>query len=161
MTFQDVSDLNWHNVEDDTCIVLHVKHACELIFQPSIVVKCIYTDVPTILFFSIQITRKGLIVLRRRFCCCWSVVDSCSHCSVLCLFHVLMHIVSFLVLQSSWWGRESWLLYFVCLPDVLWFYVALPQSAVSCSSVSDCGLSTHTYFFHTHLLFNEFSKIVG
>ena len=30
---QDVLDLNWHNVEADTCIVLHVKHTCELIFS--------------------------------------------------------------------------------------------------------------------------------
>ena len=35
----------------DTCIVLHVKHACELPFQPCIVVNCIYTDVLTILLF--------------------------------------------------------------------------------------------------------------
>ena len=41
----------WHNVEADTCIVLHVKHACELIFQPCIVIKYIYTDVLTILLF--------------------------------------------------------------------------------------------------------------
>ena len=27
--------------------------------------------------------------------------------------------MSFLVLPSSLWGRESWLLYFNCLPDVL------------------------------------------
>ena len=39
MTHTDVLDLNWHNIEADTCIVLHVKHTCELIFQPSIVVK--------------------------------------------------------------------------------------------------------------------------
>ena len=51
MTRQDVLDLNWPNVEADTCIVLHVKHACELIFQPSIVVKYIYTDVLTIMLF--------------------------------------------------------------------------------------------------------------
>ena len=51
MTRQDVLGLNLHNVEADTFIALHVEHACELIFQPSIVVKCIYTDVLTILFF--------------------------------------------------------------------------------------------------------------
>ena len=51
MTRQDVLDLNCHNVEADTCIILHVKHTCELIFQPSIVVKCIYTDFLTILLF--------------------------------------------------------------------------------------------------------------
>ena len=27
MTRQDVLYLNWHNVEADNCIVLHVKHA--------------------------------------------------------------------------------------------------------------------------------------
>ena len=51
MTRQDVLDLNGYNIEADTCIVLHVKHACELIFQLSIVVKCIYTGVLTILLF--------------------------------------------------------------------------------------------------------------
>ena len=69
MTRQDVLDLNWHNVEADTCIVLHVKHACELILQRCFVVKCIYTDVLIILFFG-QIKRKGLVALRQRFCCC-------------------------------------------------------------------------------------------
>ena len=47
MTRQDVLDLNLHNVEADTCIVLHVKHACELVYQPSIVSKCIYTGIRT------------------------------------------------------------------------------------------------------------------
>ena len=32
MTRQDVLDLNWPNVEADTSIVLHDKHAYELIF---------------------------------------------------------------------------------------------------------------------------------
>ena len=39
------------SIEADTCIVLHVKHACELFFPPSFFVKCIYTDVLTILLF--------------------------------------------------------------------------------------------------------------
>ena len=50
MTRQDVLDLNC-NEEADTCIILHVKYTCELVFQPSIVVKCIYTDVLTIFLF--------------------------------------------------------------------------------------------------------------
>ena len=29
--------------------------------------------------------------------------------------------MSILVLQSSWWGRESWLLCLVCLPGVSWW----------------------------------------
>ena len=32
---------------------------------------------------------------------------------------VMQYFVSFLVLQSSLWGRESWLLDFNCLLDVL------------------------------------------
>ena len=44
-------------------------------------------------------------------------------CLVLVLFNVMHYFVSFLVLQSSWRGRESWLLYFNCLPDVLWLLV--------------------------------------
>ena len=32
---------------------------------------------------------------------------------------VMQHLVSFLVLQSPYRGRESWLLYFNCLPDVV------------------------------------------
>ena len=51
MTRKDVLELNWHNVEADICIVLHVKHTCGLIFQHSIVVKCIYTNVLTYIAF--------------------------------------------------------------------------------------------------------------
>ena len=29
--------------------------------------------------------------------------------------------MSILVLQSSWWGRESWLLCLICLPGVSWW----------------------------------------
>ena len=47
----------------------------------------------------------------------------CPHCfvGVLCLFFVLLFsTVCPPVLQSSWWGRESQLLYFICLTNVLW-----------------------------------------
>ena len=37
--------------------------------------------------------------------------------------------MSILVLQSSWWGRESWLLCLVCLPGVSWWF---------CGSSSRC-----------------------
>ena len=70
MTRKDVLDLNWHNVEADTCFVSHVKHACELFFQPSIVVKCIYTDVPTILL-SIQIGRSKAAAQLLLLICFW------------------------------------------------------------------------------------------
>ena len=36
------------------------------------------------------------------------------------LCFVMRYFVSILVLQSSRWGRESWLLCYVCLPGVSW-----------------------------------------
>ena len=41
--------------------------------------------------------------------------------SVIVLCFVVRCFVSFLVLQSSWWGRESWLLCLICLPGVSWW----------------------------------------
>ena len=38
--------------------------------------------------------------------------------SVIVLCFVVRYFVSILLLQSSQWGRESWLLCFVCLPGV-------------------------------------------
>ena len=40
--------------------------------------------------------------------------------------------MSILVLQSSWWGRESWLLCLICLPGVLWW---LSGSSSRCHGV--------------------------
>ena len=60
----------------------------------------------------------------------------------LCL--VMQYFVSFLVLQSSHWGRESWQHYFYCLLDsmwLLWFFATLPCGAVGWSAVCDCALS--------------------
>ena len=39
---------------------------------------------------------------------------------VLVLCFVVRYLISILILQSSWWGRESWFLCLVCLPGVLW-----------------------------------------
>ena len=64
LNYNDMSRCLWpefKNVEADTCIVLLVKHAYELIFQPSIDVKRIYIDVLTILRFHTN--NKGLVVL--------------------------------------------------------------------------------------------------
>ena len=44
--------------------------------------------------------------------------------------------MSILVLQSSWWGRESWLLYLICPPGVSWW---LSGSSSRCHEVV-CGL---------------------
>ena len=87
-----------------------------------------------------QITKKGLVVLRRWFFCCWLLLPLWGSVFVPCF--VVHCYVSFLVLQSSWWGRESWLLYFVFL--------------VSCSSSSRCrGLvcSVCLWYFLIILIF--------
>ena len=41
--------------------------------------------------------------------------------SVIVLCFDVRYFMSILVLQSSWWGRESWLLCLICLPGVLWW----------------------------------------
>ena len=50
--------------------------------------------------------------------------------NVLCF--VVRNFMSILVLQSSWWGRESWLLYWICLPGVSWW---LSGSSSRCHGV--------------------------
>ena len=49
--------------------------------------------------------------------CCWLLLPLFDSVIVLCF--VVRYFVSILVLQSSRWGRESWLLCFVCLPGGL------------------------------------------
>ena len=49
---------------------------------------------------------------------CWLLLPLWN--SVIALCFVVRNFMSILVLQSSWWGRESWLLYFVCFPGVSW-----------------------------------------
>ena len=41
--------------------------------------------------------------------------------SVIVLCFVVRYFMSILVLQSSWWGGESWLLCLICLPGVSWW----------------------------------------
>ena len=54
----------------------------------------------------------------------------------------VLALLCFLVLQSSWWERASWLLYFNWLPDVLW-------PLVSCGSSSRCrGLICSVWFWY-------------
>ena len=56
--------------------------------------------------------------------------------SVIVLRFVVSYFMSILVLQSSWWGRESWLLCLICLPGVSWW---LSGSSSRCHGVV-CGL---------------------
>ena len=52
--------------------------------------------------------------------------------SVIVLCIVVRYFMSILVLQSSWWGRESWLLCLICLPGVSWW---LSGSSSRCHGV--------------------------
>ena len=52
--------------------------------------------------------------------------------SVIVLCFVVRFSMSILVLQSSWWGRESWLLCLICLPGVSWW---LSGSSSRCHGV--------------------------
>ena len=64
----------------------------------------------------------AVAVLRRWFCCCWSIVWYTSHCLwefCVCLCFVMHYVVYILVLQLSWRGRISWLLCYYCLINVL------------------------------------------
>ena len=56
---------------------------------------------------------------------------------------VLQYFVPFLVLLSSRGGRESWLLYFCCVLNVmvLLFSLNLPYDAMDWSVLCDCGIS--------------------
>ena len=59
---------------------------------------------------------------------------------VLVLCFVVRYFMFILVLQSSWWGQESWLLCLICLSGVSWW---LSGSSSRChgSAVCDCGIS--------------------
>ena len=63
-------------------------------------------------------------------------------------FLFVRYFMSNLVLQSSWWGRESWLLCLICLPGVSWW---LSGSSWRCHRVV-CSLWLWNPD-HTHLLF--------
>ena len=52
--------------------------------------------------------------------------------SVIVLCFIVRYFMSILVLQSSWWGRESWLLCLICLPGVSWW---LRGSSLRCHGV--------------------------
>ena len=68
--------------------------------------------------------------------------------SVIVLCFVVRYFMSILVLQSSWWGRESWLLCLICLPGVLWW---LSGSSSRCHGVV-CSL--WSWYFLIILIFS-------
>ena len=83
----------------------------------------------------------------------WFIVTSLWE-SVIVLCFVVRYFMSILVLQSSWWGRESWLLCLICLPGVSW---RLSGSSSRCHRVV-CSLWLWyfliilTYYFSVKIL---------
>ena len=81
---------------------------------------------------------KVVVLLLLTFCLL--LLLSWESVTVLCL--VVRYFMSILVLQSSWWGIESWLLCLICLPGVSWW---LSGSSLRCHgvvcTVCDCGIS--------------------
>ena len=91
-----------------------------------------------------------LSVLRQWFCCCWLfllLLPLWESVFVLC-FDV-RYFMSILVLQSSWWGRESWLPCLICLPGVSWWLSGLNSRYYG----GVCSLWLWYFPDHTHLLF--------
>ena len=66
--------------------------------------------------------------LRRRFCCCFSAVECCSHCGALCLFHILLCAALF---PFSFRNHLDWEALLACLPGVLCFN-AVPWIGLRC-----------------------------
>ena len=64
-----------------------------------------------------DVLSKAMVLLLLTFCLLFLLLWE----SVIVLCFVVRYFMSILVLQSSWWGRESWLLCLICLPGVFWW----------------------------------------
>ena len=73
--------------------------------------------------------------------------------SVIVLCFVVCYFMSILVLQSSWWGRESWLLCLICLSGVLRWLSGSSCGAMELSAVCDCCISwSYSLTIYDHVL---------
>ena len=84
-----------------------------------------------------------LSVLKRWFCTlllirCWLFLPLWDSVIVLCF--VMRYLMSILVLQSFWWGREGRLLCLVCLPGA-WCMCGSSSRCRGLSAVCDYGIS--------------------
>ena len=76
--------------------------------------------------------------------------------SVIVLCFVVRYFMSILVLQSSWWGRESWLLCLICLPGVSWW---LSGSSSRCHGVV-CSLWLWYFLIILTIFVTKFKQCV-
>ena len=113
---------------------------------------------PPPLVASDAVHSKAVVLL---LCCCGFNIYCCFRSSdvcqafELCPWFVIQYLVSFLALQSSGWGRESWLLYFNCVLAVVWLFeccVSLPRPAMDWSVIV-------AFPSHSHLLFINKAKV--
>ena len=83
----------------------------------------------TQIVYSVESVRsKAVVLLLLTFCLLLLPLWE----SVIVLCFVVRYFMPILVLQSSWWGRESWLLCLICLPGVSWW---LSGSSSQCHRV--------------------------
>ena len=91
---------------------------------------------------------------------CWVLLPLWDSVIVLCF--AVRYFVSIQVLQSSRWGRESWLLCFICLPGVSWL---LCRSSLRCHGFV-CSLwlwyfliiLTHNFWFIEHTKYIAYAQ---
>ena len=92
-----------------------------------------------------------LSILRWWFCFCLFIVYCCYNCLwgvMLSPCFIFQYFMSILVMHSSCWGRQSWLLYNYCILGVMWL---LPFFAASSWC---CGLDSSVWLWHFLVIFS-------
>ena len=107
-----------------------------------------------------------LSVLRWWFCCCWLICLLLLPLweSVIVLCFVVRYYMSILVLQSSWYGREGWLLCLICLLGVSWWLSGYSSRCHGVVWGCDCGISwsySLTFFVGSNNFSAQFIKIIS
>ena len=120
------------------CYIPNIKHICL-----AVSVKKIFSCFPFIRQCKICDPQGGPIFWPHGYI--WTNLWE----SVIVLCFVVRYFMFILVLQSSWWGRESWLLCLICLPGVSWWLsgFSLRCHGVVCSLWLWYFLINLTYYF--------------
>ena len=98
--------------------------------------KCTYRLSPLVAYAAVRFKSVELLMVIH----CWLLLSLWE--SVIVLYFVVRYFIFTIILQSSWWGRESWLLcFYFCIPSALWL---LCGSSLRCHVFvysCDCGIS--------------------